>query len=81
MDTPTGPQWVIFETVTLDGSDFGRMGSDFELRATSVVIGDVGAATSRVVNMREAVQFAVDWIPRNRPRHREVSDADPSGRE
>jgi aminoglycoside 3-N-acetyltransferase len=67
--TPTGRQWITYESIDLDDRDFGRLGADFETRSGSVVQRKVGAATSRLLPIREAVTFATEWIPRHRPQH------------
>ncbi|MET8250298.1 AAC(3) family N-acetyltransferase [Micromonospora sp. NPDC005197] len=52
-------------TPRLDAGDFGALGRDLE--ATGAVrCGPVGAGTGRLVRQRAAVDFAVQWMARNR---------------
>ncbi|MFE9692933.1 aminoglycoside N(3)-acetyltransferase [Micromonospora sp. NPDC005806] len=64
--TPDGDrEWVWWEDIVLDESDFARLGVDLE--ATGAVrLGPVGAGTGRLMRQRAAVDFAVDWLARNR---------------
>ena len=60
-----GREWVWWDDVDLDESDFARLGADFE--ATGAVrLGPVGAGTGRLMRQRAAVDFAVEWLARNR---------------
>lgn len=60
-----GREWVWWQDVRLDASDFGALGGDLE--ATGAVrTGPVGAGTGRLVRQRTAVDFAVQWMARNR---------------
>ncbi|MFF5178070.1 aminoglycoside N(3)-acetyltransferase [Micromonospora sp. NPDC000316] len=60
-----GREWVWWEDVRLDATDFGALGRDLESGGT-VRIGPVGAGTARLVRQRAAVDFAVRWMARNR---------------
>ncbi|RGC65603.1 SPBc2 prophage-derived aminoglycoside N(3')-acetyltransferase-like protein YokD [Micromonospora sp. MW-13] len=64
--TPGGGQdWAWWEDVAIDSADFPRLGADLD--ATGVVrIGPVGDGTGRSMRQRAAVDFAVDWLARNR---------------
>ncbi|ORX34957.1 hypothetical protein BD324DRAFT_108728 [Kockovaella imperatae] len=57
-------QWVTVKDTRIDG-DFAELGEPFEA-AYKVVKGRVGAATSRVFSVRDAVTFAADWLTNNR---------------
>lgn len=58
-------EWVWWEDVALDESDFDPLGADLE--ATGAVrIGQVGSALCRLMSQRAAVDFAVGWMARNR---------------
>lgn len=60
-----GREWVWWEDVRLDEGDFARLGTDLE--ATGAVrLGPVGDGTGRLFRQRAAVDFAVDWLARNR---------------
>ncbi|MCW3840072.1 AAC(3) family N-acetyltransferase [Micromonospora yasonensis] len=60
-----GREWVWWEDVVLDEGDFARLGADLE--ATGAVrLGPVGDGTGRLMRQRVAVDFAVDWLARNR---------------
>ncbi|MEH1168136.1 AAC(3) family N-acetyltransferase [Micromonospora sp. CPCC 205539] len=60
-----GREWVWWQDVRLDESDFGALGRDLE--ATGAVrTGPVGAGTGRLMRQRAAVDFAVHWLARNR---------------
>lgn len=66
MPTPAGREWIMYEAVDLDDRDFPALGAAFEAHSGSVRHGRVGAATSRLFPLREAVRFATQWIPRHR---------------
>jgi aminoglycoside 3-N-acetyltransferase len=56
---------VTWTDVAEDESDFGQLGADFD--ATGAIrIGRVAAATAKLMRQRAVVDFAVDWIARNR---------------
>ncbi|MEV0156797.1 AAC(3) family N-acetyltransferase [Micromonospora sp. NPDC050686] len=60
-----GRDWVWWDDVDLDESDFARLGADLE--ATGAVrLGPVGDGTGRLVRQRAAVDFAVGWLARHR---------------
>ncbi|RZU77561.1 aminoglycoside 3-N-acetyltransferase [Micromonospora kangleipakensis] len=60
-----GREWVWWDDVDLDESDFARLGADFEATA-AVRVGAVGDGTGRLMRQRAAVDFAVEWLARNR---------------
>lgn len=66
--TAAGRQWITYESIDLDDRDFGQLGVDFEEKSGSVVRDKVGAATSRLFPLRDAVAFATAWMPSNRHR-------------
>lgn len=72
--TPAGPEWVGYESAELDDHDFGDLGAAYE-KSGSVSVGMIGAATSRLFPIRDAVRFAEAWIARHRHLR---SDAPPS---
>lgn len=60
-------QWVTFEDVAIDSSDFEESGRIFD-RVSGVVKNTVvGNATCRLMPQRELVDFAVQWMEENRP--------------
>jgi len=63
--TPDGRRWVTYRDVDLDESDFDQLGEDFDATGRTSV-GTVGSATARLFRQRDAVDFAVDWLPRHR---------------
>jgi aminoglycoside N3'-acetyltransferase len=60
-----GREWVWWQDVRIDGSDFGALGRDLDDTAV-VRVGPVGAGSARLVRQRAAVDFAVRWFARNR---------------
>ncbi|MGQ5263927.1 aminoglycoside N(3)-acetyltransferase [Micromonospora sp. ZYX-F-536] len=60
-----GRDWVWWQDVRLDATDFVALGRDLD--ATGAVrAGPVGVATGRLMRQRAAVDFAVQWLARNR---------------
>ena len=60
--------WATFEDIDVDDSDFGRLGADF-LRSDDgklVQRGKVGIADCQLMPQRTIVDFAVDWLEKNR---------------
>ena len=57
--------WKAYETLFVDGEDFERIGAAFEEKH-SVSRGRIGGAELRLMRQRELVDFAVDWMERNR---------------
>ncbi|PWU50945.1 hypothetical protein DLJ46_05905 [Micromonospora globispora] len=60
-----GREWVWWDDVRLDEEDFARLGTDLETTG-AVRLGPVGDGTGRLMRQRAAVDFAVDWLARNR---------------
>jgi aminoglycoside 3-N-acetyltransferase len=54
-----------FENIPEDTGDFQACGAAFE-REVGAVTGGVGAATARLLDQRDLVDFAVDWFERER---------------
>ncbi|GAA4889889.1 aminoglycoside N(3)-acetyltransferase [Streptomyces coeruleoprunus] len=66
-DGATGRRWWSYEDVALDDGDFGALGADLEGSGrVAVRSGTVGAAPSRLMGLAEAVDYAQDWLSRNR---------------
>jgi aminoglycoside 3-N-acetyltransferase len=59
-------RWERFQDVDLDSDDFEALGANFERDINSVLSGRVGLASSRLMAQREAVDYAVTWIPAHR---------------
>ncbi|WP_299536957.1 aminoglycoside N(3)-acetyltransferase [uncultured Streptomyces sp.] len=61
--------WWSYEDVALDDDDFAALGADFLRTAAPGAVrgGRVGAAVSRLVPVREAVDFALDRFKNGRP--------------
>lgn len=60
--------WTPFENISVDASDFERIGEDF-LGADAgkgVRRGKVGIANCQLMPQRNIVDFAVDWLEKNR---------------
>jgi len=61
--------WRWFEDFAYDSDDFGRIGREMEDRVL-VQKGLVGQATCRLFDMKEAVDFAAEWMAVNRRKKR-----------
>ncbi len=60
--------WKVFEEINLDSSDFEHIGADF-LRAEAGQAarhGKVGLANCQIIPQRDIVDFATDWMQKNR---------------
>ncbi len=57
--------WKAYETLFVDGEDFEQIGAAFEA-AHPVKKARLGNATLKLMRQRELVDFAVEWIQRNR---------------
>ncbi|RKU24149.1 AAC(3) family N-acetyltransferase [Candidatus Poribacteria bacterium] len=60
--------WATFEDIDVDDSDFDRLGGDFLRSDTGKVVqrGKVGIAECQLMPQRAVVNFAVDWLEKNR---------------
>lgn len=58
-------QWRVFEDVALCADDFGQIGGDYEA-LHPIATGLVGAATCRLIRQRGLVDFAAEWMAKNR---------------
>ena len=63
-------QWVTFEEVEPDTSDFDRIGEDFLKSDAGKVVrrGTVGLADCQLMSQRDVVEFTVRWLEENRKR-------------
>ena len=58
-----------FAAPELDDSDFGQLGAALEAAAPDWLRkGDVGSGTGRLLSLRAAVDFGVNWLTAHRPR-------------
>jgi aminoglycoside 3-N-acetyltransferase len=58
-------RWTTWSEVDVDESDFEELGAAFE-KTGAVTVGQVGAATARLMRQRDLVDFATSWIPAHR---------------
>ena len=60
--------WATFEDIDVDDSDFDRIGEDFLRSDAGKVVqqGKVGIANCQLMPQRAVVDFAVDWLEKNR---------------
>jgi aminoglycoside 3-N-acetyltransferase len=59
------PTWVTFDEILYDDSDFDIIGKDYE-RNHKVLIGNIGQAKSRLLNLQDIYQFGLVWMKNNR---------------
>lgn len=59
--------WKSYSTLFVDGGDFTEIGAAFE-KAHTVQKASLGSGTMTFMRQRELVDFAVEWIERNRNR-------------
>lgn len=59
--------WKSYSTLFVDGEDFAEIGAAFE-KTYSVQKASLGSGTITFMKQRELVDFAVNWIERNRNR-------------
>lgn len=57
--------WKAYETLFVDGEDFTEIGADFEA-AHDVHTVAIGETELKIMKQRELVDFAVEWIEKNR---------------
>ncbi|MFX0024529.1 MAG: aminoglycoside N(3)-acetyltransferase [Candidatus Hermodarchaeota archaeon] len=58
-------QWVEWEELNINSDDFEQLGIDFESKI-SYIPGKVGLAEARLLSQKEMVDFAVEWLKKNR---------------
>ena len=67
ISTAGSRRWTTFENIDLDSSDFEQIGEDFLCDVgPEVYRGKVGLANSQLMSQRAVVDFAVDWLEKNR---------------
>ena len=57
--------WKAYETLSVDGEDFEKIGEAFE-KEHPVSTVQIGNAAVKLMRQRELVDFAVSWIEKNR---------------
>ena len=57
--------WKKYDTLFVDGEDFDAIGASFE-ENNDVKQGTIGNAVIRLMNQRELVDYAVQWMEENR---------------
>ena len=58
-------KWVEWEELYLDSDDFEQLGKDFESKI-NYEPGKIGMAESRLISLRDIVDFGVEWLKKNR---------------
>lgn len=56
--------WKVYQDIEIDTDRFEAIGADFE-KAHDIVMGKVGLAPCKLFRMREAVDFAEEWLRRS----------------
>jgi len=59
---PGGAEWISFEDVAYDDSDFTRLGARFEERSGIVERATIGSADAVLYPVRAAADFAQEWV-------------------
>ncbi len=59
-------EWVTYDELDYDASDFAELGKDFEAETNLCQIGAAGKGIARLMRQRAAVDYARGWIERNR---------------
>jgi aminoglycoside 3-N-acetyltransferase len=59
-------QWVAYEHLAADETDFETLGEDFDA-TNQTVVGNVGYAVSKLMDQRALVDFGMAWMGYNRP--------------
>lgn len=67
-------RWWEYEDAVLDDGDFARIGADFERVSGAVRTVPVGSGTARLLRLRDAVDFATEWLPAHRSYPRVTPD-------
>jgi aminoglycoside 3-N-acetyltransferase len=65
VSSPAGRRWVAYDDVDHDSDVFEAIGAAFDGTGRTGA-GRVGSAYSRLLRQREAVDFAVEWLERDR---------------
>ncbi len=65
MNVDNKRKWVIWRELNHNSDDFNKIGNDYE-RKIGYIPKKVGLATSRLLNQRDLIDFAVEWMRKNR---------------
>ena len=60
-------QWVAYDDIAIDSDDFPALGADFARDTGLEHSGKVGRATALLIPQPALVDYAVEWMRRNRP--------------
>ncbi|MHA1472310.1 MAG: aminoglycoside N(3)-acetyltransferase [Promethearchaeota archaeon] len=58
-------KWVEWKEIDLNPDDFEQLGADYE-SSIDYQLGKVGEANARLISLRSIVDFAIEWLPKNR---------------
>jgi aminoglycoside 3-N-acetyltransferase len=58
-------KWVEWKELDLNSDDFEQLGLDYE-SSIDYQLGKVGEANARLISLRSIVDFAIEWLPKNR---------------
>ena len=58
-------KWVEWKELDLNSDDFEQLGADYE-SSFDYQLGKVGEANARLISLRSIVDFAIEWLPKNR---------------
>lgn len=59
-------KWVTYQDINNDSDDFNKIFDDFNKETNYVLEGRVGEATCYLIPQKEMVDYAVDWMNKNR---------------
>ncbi|WP_410513256.1 AAC(3) family N-acetyltransferase [Paenibacillus sp. BR2-3] len=59
-------QWVAFKDLDWNSEDFEGIGEQFQEDTGLIAYGRIAAATAQLIPQRKIVDYAVDWMERNR---------------
>ena len=58
-------EWVEWEELDVNSDDFEQLGKDFESKI-NYTPGKIGMAESRLISIREIVDYGIEWLKENR---------------
>jgi aminoglycoside 3-N-acetyltransferase len=58
--------WIDFNDIDFDSSDFERLGDDFLRDTVCTRIGKVAQANAMLIPQREIIEYAMEWMKKNR---------------
>jgi aminoglycoside 3-N-acetyltransferase len=68
-------QWIEWNDYDYDSEDFNDVGNAFELIEGNAKIGKVGLAECRLMKQHLLVDFATNWMDKNRPKQKNQIDS------